>query len=97
MTNEKKRYKVTIFGQEYALVSSESEELVQAASRLVDDAMQEIAGKSASIDHNKVAVLAALRIASHLMQIKQDSEHQMKRQEALVASIDELFAAVLGG
>jgi cell division protein ZapA (FtsZ GTPase activity inhibitor) len=89
MTNEKKRYRVIIFGQEYTLVSSEQEEQILEAARLVDTTMQEIAGKSA-IDQNKIAVLVALHMAINRVQAGVVAAQQMKRHQALVASIDEL-------
>ena len=90
MTNEKKRYKVTIFGQEYTLISNEHEEQVLQAARLVDEVMQEIAGKSVAIDQQKVAVLAALHMANSVVQAKVTAAQQVQRHQALVASIDAL-------
>ena len=90
MTNEKKRYKVTIFGQEYTLISSEHEEQVREAARLVDETMQEIAGKSVAIDQQKIATLAALHMATSVVQAKVTAARQVQRHQALVASIDAL-------
>jgi len=89
MTNEKKRYGVTIFGQEYTIISSEQEEHLRQAAHLVDTTMQEIAKKSA-IDHNKVAVLVALQMAISIQQTKVVMAQQTERHQALIASIDEL-------
>ena len=90
MTNEKKRYKVTIFGQDYTLISSDPEEQVREAARLVDETMREIAGKSVSIDQQKIATLAALHMATSVVQAKVTAARQVQRHQALVASIDVL-------
>lgn len=90
MTNEKKRYKVTICCQEYTLISSEHEEYILEAARLVDSTMQEIAGKSSVTDQQKVAVLAALHMATSVVQARVVTEQQIRRYQELVASIDKL-------
>ncbi len=90
MTNEKKRYKVTIFGQEYTLISSEHDEYLLEAARLVDTAMKEIAGKAVAVDPNKVAVMAALHMASSLAQARGVAQQQEQRCQALVAALDAL-------
>ncbi len=95
MTNEKKRYKVPIFGENYILVSSECEEHIYESAQLVTHVMQEIASKSNAVEQHKIAVLAALRIAGELVQARSTMCSQIQRHEALIASIDELFSVVL--
>lgn len=58
------RYKVSIFGESYLLVSDESEEHITAASHLVDKLMREIAEKTQITDSKRIAVLVALQLAS---------------------------------
>ncbi|MBS1987170.1 cell division protein ZapA [Candidatus Dependentiae bacterium] len=91
MTNEKKRYKVTIFGQEYTLISSEHDEYLLEAAHLVDTAMKEIASKTVSVDQSKVAVMAALHMASSLAQARSAAQQQEQRCQALVGALDALF------
>ena len=90
MMSEKKRYKVTIFGQEYTLISSEHDEYLLEAARLVDAAMKEIAGKAVAVDSNKVAVMAALHMASSLAQARGLAQQQELRCQSLVAALDAL-------
>lgn len=76
MNSESKRYKVTIFGDKYSLVSDQGNEGIEKITRQVDALMQEIAQKSGSVDTRSIAVLAALQLAGKL------SEVEMRYQQA---------------
>ena len=87
MMGEKKRYVVLIDGQEYALVSDETQEHVFRSVHLIDEFIRSIAGKSSQADIHKVAVLTAVRLASELIH-KQKELHDIEiRQETLVQLI----------
>jgi cell division protein ZapA (FtsZ GTPase activity inhibitor) len=62
MNSSSQKYRVSIFGQTYSLVSDESEEQLLAAAKSVDRMMREIAPQSTEVDVAKVAVLTALRL-----------------------------------
>ncbi len=65
--NAVKAYQLRIFDDKYSLVSDESEEHVTKAAYLVDKYMREIADKATIKNQQRIAVLAAVRIASILL------------------------------
>jgi cell division protein ZapA (FtsZ GTPase activity inhibitor) len=82
-----KLYKVTILGEQYTLVSDQTEEQVLSVAASVDVLMQEIMQATRGVDRKRVAVLAALRLASkvHEMQVSlQDQERNHQRLAELV-------------
>ena len=86
MINKTKNYRVTIFGDQYNLISDESEERVLEMAALVDTLMKEIADKSKLSDAKKVAVLTALKIAS-LLESERDANNVYK--EKLIGRIEK--------
>ena len=89
MMNTKKSYKVTIFGDQYTLVSDESEQRVVQSASLVDTLMKEIAAASKISDHKKIAVLAALRLASKLDALESEVSHSDNEKERLLQRIEK--------
>lgn len=88
-----KQYKVTIFGDHYSLMSDESDESILKAASMVDAMMKEIADKSKIQDGKKVAVLAALRVASVLTKLESEREAEKRHYQKLNDLIDpELFS-----
>lgn len=76
MTEKKKQFQITVFGEQYSIVSDEDERRVHEVAQLVDSLMIEIHKyTSASLPPYKVAVLASLRIATMLL-AKQDAEQK---------------------
>jgi cell division protein ZapA len=68
--------KVQIFGQIYAIRGELDERYVQKLSAYVDEKMSAIADATATVDTQKVAVLAALAIADELHTIRKDRTDQ---------------------
>ncbi len=94
MKNEKKSYKVQIFGDDYTLISDESEQHIRKSAQLIDSLMTTIAHDSSINDPKKIVVLAALRIASVLLDIEQAAEEDDRKKAALIEDIEkELLAA----
>jgi len=62
-----KKYKITIGGESYFLVSDEPEDRVRAVAALVDAQMRSIAHQGHSDDPKRVAVLVALQCASKML------------------------------
>jgi len=87
--SESKSYKVTIFGCTYTLVSDESEAHILQSAELVDTLMKEIATKSKIADSSKVAVLAALRVASKLISMESTVHTNDNNQKMLIDRIDK--------
>jgi len=59
--------KVQIFGQTYTIRGELDERYVQKLAAYVDEKMSAIADVTATVDTQKVAVLAALAIAAYMM------------------------------
>lgn len=87
--NEAKRYTVTIFGETYTVVSDESESHIIETAKMVDSSMHEIAHISGSVDTKKIAVFAALRIASMAAHATQQGKDTEKYVKQLCDTVDE--------
>jgi len=68
--------KVQIFGQTYTIRGDLDERYVQRLAAYVDGKMSAIADATATVDTQKVAVLAALAIADELHTIRKDRTDQ---------------------
>jgi len=68
--------KVQIFGQTYTIRGELDERYVQRLAAYVDGKMSAIAAATATVDTQKVAVLAALAIADELHTIRKDRTDQ---------------------
>ncbi len=66
-SSQVKKFKITIGGESYFLVSDEPEERVRAVARLVDGQMRAITQAGHSDDPKRVAVLVALQCASKML------------------------------
>ena len=76
--------KVEIFGQTYAIRGDLDENYVHKLARFVDDKMHAIAAGGATVDTQKVAVLAALAIADELHSSQKDTgeREELLREQA---------------
>jgi len=76
--------KVEIFGQMYTIRGELDESYVQKLAQYVDEKMQAIAAGTATVDTQKVAVLAALAIADELHSIQKDrgDREDLMREQA---------------
>jgi cell division protein ZapA len=76
--------KVLIFGQTYSIRGELDEKYVQKLAKYVDEKMHAIAGATATVDTQKVAVLAALAFADELHTIQRDrgDHEQLMREQA---------------
>ncbi len=73
------KYKVSLFGEMYNLVSDESESLVLSSASLVDSLMKNIAQQSRCTDTKRLALLVALHLA----------QQQLSDQSKLLSLIDD--------
>ncbi len=89
MNTEKKKFKVNIFGDQYMLVSDQSQEYVMKVALTVDILMRDIAQNAQVSDGKRVAVLAALKVADQFAMLELETAHKKERQEALVALIEQ--------
>jgi cell division protein ZapA len=76
--------KVEIFGQTYAIRGDLDEAYVQKLAEFVDEKMHAIAAGTATVDTQKVAVLAALAIADELHSSQKDrgDREELMREQA---------------
>ena len=76
--------KVEIFGQTYSIRGDLEQKYVQRLAQYVDEKMHAIAEGGATIDTQKVAVLAALAIADelHSMQRDRGETEELLREQA---------------
>lgn len=89
MNTEKNKFKVNIFGDQYMLVSDQSQEYVMKVASTVDILMRDIAQGAHISDGKRVAVLAALKVADRVATLELDANREKERQEALVALIEQ--------
>lgn len=88
MSNTVKSYQLEIFGDTYTLLSDESEQHVIKSAQMVDKYMKEIADKVTSTNSQRIAVLAAVRIASLLLYKETELEQQRLHEEEIIELID---------
>jgi cell division protein ZapA len=76
--------KVQIFGQPYAIRGELEETYVQKLAAYVDEKMRAIADATATVDTQKIAVLAALAIADelHNAQSSRGEQEELLREQA---------------
>ncbi len=84
-----KKYKVTIFGESYFLVSDESEEHLVTAAQLVDGLMRQIAEKGQITDSKRVAVLVALQLASKTLETKDAVTLYYDKSDELITLVEK--------
>ena len=83
--------KVQIFGQSYAIRGELDEAYVQKLAAYVDEKMRAIADATATVDTQKIAVLAALAIADELHNAQGD---RGEREELLREQADRCLTLV---
>ncbi|MCL6450481.1 MAG: cell division protein ZapA, partial [Acetobacteraceae bacterium] len=66
---QKNRVTLTIFGEQYAVISSASAAHLRRLASLVDEQMRRIAARSPRLAPAKVAVLAALSLANEVLRL----------------------------
>jgi cell division protein ZapA (FtsZ GTPase activity inhibitor) len=79
MNSPLQKYKVSLFGEIYNLVSDESESLLLSSASLVDSLMKEMAQHTRCTDTKRLALLVALHLA----------QQQLSDQSKLLSLIDD--------
>jgi cell division protein ZapA len=76
--------KVQIFGQTYSIQGDLEARYVEKLAEYVDKKMETIANATATVDTQKIAVLAALAIADelHNMRRERSDEEELLREQA---------------
>lgn len=88
MMREQKKYKITIFDQVYTIVSDESENHVMQSASTVDAQMREIFDKARTLEHEKIAVLTALKLASRLLETERKIKSVQECEKDIIELID---------
>lgn len=91
--NESKSYTIHIFDEDYSLISDEKEEHVMQAAALVDQTMHEMSAIGL-VDKKKIAVLAALQIASSYLQVKHGLSVQKQDEQKIADRIQQLLTSL---
>lgn len=89
MTNKCECYRVSVFGEQYVLQSDESAQHVLDAAALVESCMKSITARHTTLDSKKVAVLAAIQLASQLLQKDAAVSDTCTLRQDIVALIDQ--------
>lgn len=89
-----KSLKLRIFDKEYTIVSDESEERVTQTAHLVDSLMREIVEHAKKLPEERIAVLAALRLASKLLAIESNKEQMRLKTKSLNLLLDRELAVL---
>lgn len=79
--NQKNRLQVTIFGQQYTIISKASSSYMRMVASHVDDRMKQIADSNARLDSTKIAVLASMNIADEYFRLKQEYDELLRLLE----------------
>ena len=99
MNKETKNFKLHIFEDEFYLISDEPENHLNQAAHMVDLIMREIAQGVTHPDKQKVATLAALQLASQLLQSKnvfeKQQDEQQKDEQKLIAYLDKEISSLM--
>jgi len=88
MNSQIKKYKAHILGDTYSIVSDEKESFILESVQSVDSVMREISEKMPTMDKQKVAVLAALKIASGKIQLEHFIEEEKKLSSKIMDVLD---------
>ncbi len=90
-----KKYKISIFGSSYTLVSDDSPELLQAAAKIVDAMMRDIAKGSQISDPKSIAILVALNIATKNITLEENSQENEFNHKELFHRIEKQISSLL--
>jgi cell division protein ZapA (FtsZ GTPase activity inhibitor) len=89
--NALKKYKVSLLGEPYMLVSDEPEEHLLLSAQRVDDLMKHIAERSGISDLKRIAVLASLQLANQIQHLEMLLEQHEQKELNLLTLIDSAF------
>lgn len=90
-----KKYKISLFGEQYSFVGDEHDEHVQAAAKLFDTLMREIADKTQIVDAKRIAILAGLQLAGYVHSMEQQIDQHQKVHENILERLNKLERDVL--
>ncbi len=90
--SERRTVDIKVYGKQYSIVSSEEPQITSEYAAYIDGVMREIAERTKSTDHNRVAVLALLKITHDLFTLRNQTrayaEEFDQRMDQLLADIN---------
>ena len=92
--NEAKSYIIRILNDQYTLSSDEPQEHINKSSELVNLFIREVLDHNKHMEHKKVAILAALRMASHILQLESQLDVLRKRELAVTDALTSLCTRI---
>jgi cell division protein ZapA (FtsZ GTPase activity inhibitor) len=90
MTTLTQKFNITLLGRSYTIVTDESERDLAMAAQQLDETMKQIVAATSVVDVQKVAVLAALKIALSQVQLEQKIAVQADQQAKLMDLISHV-------
>jgi cell division protein ZapA (FtsZ GTPase activity inhibitor) len=97
MKKEFKSHRVVIVGDEYLIMSDETEEHIVESANHVHILLQEATRKTPSGVPKRLATVAALHLASELFTLQKTAKVREERVAALVYTIDQILRIVASG
>ena len=89
MSKELNKYKVTIDGESYFLVTDQAEERILEIARYVDNEIRAIAQAGHSDDPQRLAILVALQSTSKMMESSQLLKVHQEHTERMIEYISQ--------
>lgn len=85
---ELNQVKVTVYGKEYTIKTSEQTEATLEYATYIDEKMKEIAERTGSFDPNRIATLVMLRMAHDIFTLKRELDSSAMREQEKLAAIE---------
>jgi cell division protein ZapA len=90
---EQSKVRVAIFGQTYTIKGDASPDYIEELAAYINDKMEDICGRSSTINPTQAAILAAMNIADEYFQLKNsgtpDSGIIEEKTRALISMLDQ--------
>lgn len=86
------KYKVTIDGQSYTIMSDEPEVKLEHAVDYLNGLLKEVKQKNPTRERYQTAIFAALQLTNRLIQFEQDSSALNSACQSLIQQVDEALS-----
>lgn len=90
MVEQIKKYKISVYGESYTVISDEPEEHILKSANLVDCCMKEICQSRPQTQVSRIAVLVAMQMASKMLESVKKLDYQKKEFDKLIQKIDQI-------
>ncbi len=85
MISDSKKHQIEILGQNYTIISDETDSDIEKIVYMVNSFLKEIISKSPQIDHTKAIVFVALKLANNTIKL-----------ENLISNYEEYNTKIIG-